>query len=403
MTSICLIIYNNGIKGAKKTVKKASCIEKNLDTLTNRIKKVPENFLKFVDTEKLKSKDYIVTWLGREDSLSKNSLNFYMFKKFQENKNGDNRYDYFELNENLNKMYSLEQQLESYEVGVAGIKSFNKNSWIDIARESNGIEGIFEDFDVDLADFRKSLRLRFDIKDRVDYDNFDQYDYFQQLFSSIEKVKKDENLLVVKGKTKEHKISIELARHYIAFKYAFECANFYKWHQDKFNAQAFKEIIKNVSSLLSGSKDVPYRNIQVYVNLGEYNKARWIPEKPEKILDRIDNLANWVVKENRLNPLEKAAVTQAEFIRIHPYMDGNGRVSRVLTNFVLMYNGLSTVSVRYKDTRERYFDCLNKAIEEHDCTDLVNLFYNAEMESSNNVSKCYRYLLDRQAKNEITK
>ena len=203
-------------------MKKASCIEKNLDTLTNRIKKVPENFLKFVDTEKLKSKDYIVTWLGREDSLSKNSLNFYMFKRFQENEKGDNRYDYFELNENLNKMYSLEQQLESYEVGVAGIKSFNKNSWIDIARESNGIEGIFEDFDVDLADFRKSLRLRFDIKDKVDYDNFDQYDYFQQLFSSIEKVKKDENLLVVKGKTKEHKISIELARHYIAFKYAFK-------------------------------------------------------------------------------------------------------------------------------------------------------------------------------------
>lgn len=374
-------------------MKKASCIEKNLDTLKRRLEKVPENFKEFVDFDKLFSNDYTVTWLGREEKTAKKALNFYMFKKFDTEKN--ERYDYSELNENLNKMYLFEQKLESANIGASGIRSFNKLTWIDIAKQSNEIEGIFEDFDIGLEDFRAKLRFKFDISDKVDYENFDQYNYYKELFCSIEKITQDESLLVIKGKTKEHKVSLELARHYIAFKYAFECANFYKNHQDKFNAVAFKEIIKNVSSLLSGSKDVPYRNIQVYVNLADYDKAKWLPEKPEKILDRIDELAHWIEKENRLNPIEKAAVTQAEFIRIHPYMDGNGRVSRILTNFVLMYNGLSTVSVRHKETREKYFDCLNKAIEERDCTDLVNLFYNAEIESSNNVSNCYNCLLNK--------
>lgn len=401
MTSICLINYNNSIKRTKKTVKKASCIEKNLDTLKRRLEKVPENFKEYIDLKKLFSNDYSITWLGREVKTEKKALNLYMFKKYDTKE--VERYDYSQLNANLNKMCLLEQKLEEKNVGASGIRSFNRITWVDIAKESNEIEGIFEDFDIGLEDFRAKLRFKFDISDKVDYENFDQYMYYQELFHSIEKISQDESLLVIKGKTKEHKVSIELARHYIAFKYAFECANFYKFYQDKFNARAFKEIIKNVSSLLSGRKDVPYRSIQVYVNLADYDKARWLPEKPEKILDRIDALANWIEKENRLNPIEKAAVTQAEFIRIHPYMDGNGRVSRVLTNFVLMYNGLSTVSVRHKETRDEYFDCLNKAIEERDCTDLVNLFYNAEMESSQNVSKCYNYLLERQNKNEKTK
>ncbi len=374
-------------------MKKASCIEKNLDTLKRRLEKVPDNFKEFVDSDKLYSNDYTITWLGREEKAEKKALNFYMFKKYHTEE--IERVGYSQLNENLNKMYRLEQQLESKNVGASGIRSFNRITWIDLAKQSNEIEGIFEDFDIGLEDFRAELRFKFDISDKVDYEKFNQYDYYKELFQSIEKISKKESLLVVKGNTKKHKVSLELARHYIAFKYAFECANFYKNHQEKFNAQAFKEIIKNVASLLSGSKDVPYRNIQVYVNLADYDKARWLPEKPEKILDRIDYLANWIEKENRLNPIEKAAVTQAEFIRIHPYADGNGRVSRILTNFVLMYNGLSTVSVRHKETREKYFDCLNKSIEERDCTDLVNLFYNAEIESSNNVANCYKRLLNK--------
>lgn len=380
-------------------MKKLSCTNINLTTLKNRLKKVPVNFLEHVDQDKLFSGEYIVTWLGREDKTEQNSFNFYMFQRLQEDKDSV-RYDYCELNENLNQMYNLEKKLESENIGASGIRSFNKLAWIDIAKQSNEIEGIFEDFDIGLADFRAKLRVKFDVNENVDYKTFNQYDYYLELFRSIEKIEKDENLFIVKGKSKEHKVSKELARHYIAYKYAFECANYYKQNQEKFTAQAFKELIRNITSLLAGRKGVVYRNTQVYVHLAEYNKAKWVPEKPEKIIDRIDNLAIWVEKENRLNPIEKAAVTQAEFIRIHPYMDGNGRVSRILANFVLMYNGLSTVSVRYKDTKEQYFDSLNKAIEERDCTDLVNLFYNAEIESSNNVSKCYEYICNKTFSNK---
>lgn len=44
-------------------------------------------------------------------------------------------------------------------------------------------------------------------------------------------------------------------------------------------------------------------------------------------------------KKDSLNPIEYAAWTHAEFVRIHPFIDGNGRTSRLLMNYQLMYAG----------------------------------------------------------------
>ena len=57
------------------------------------------------------------------------------------------------------------------------------------------------------------------------------------------------------------------------------------------------------------------------------------------------------------NAVEFAAWTHAEFVKIHPYVDGNGRTSRMIMNYQLMANGFLPVSIA-KENRLEYFEVL---------------------------------------------
>lgn len=61
-----------------------------------------------------------------------------------------------------------------------------------------------------------------------------------------------------------------------------------------------------------------------------------------------------------LNPIELAAWTHAEFVRIHPFVDGNGRTSRLLMNYQLLSQGFLPVSIEKEDRLEYY-----NALEEY--------------------------------------
>lgn len=60
---------------------------------------------------------------------------------------------------------------------------------------------------------------------------------------------------------------------------------------------------------------------------------------------------------NELNQIELAAWTHAEFVRIHPFPDRNGRTSRLLMNYQLMASGFPAISIP-KENRLEYFNTL---------------------------------------------
>ena len=62
-------------------------------------------------------------------------------------------------------------------------------------------------------------------------------------------------------------------------------------------------------------------------------------------------------KEKELNPIELAAWSHAEFVRIHPFIDGNGRTSRLIMNYQLMINGYLPISIS-KEERLSYYNAL---------------------------------------------
>lgn len=69
-------------------------------------------------------------------------------------------------------------------------------------------------------------------------------------------------------------------------------------------------------------------------------------------------MADYDTKKPTFNPIELASYVHAEFVRIHPFQDGNGRTARLLLNFMLMKAGYQPVIIEAKD-RPIYYESLN--------------------------------------------
>lgn len=82
---------------------------------------------------------------------------------------------------------------------------------------------------------------------------------------------------------------------------------------------------------------------------------------PYKVGTAMNNLVHAIATNPaRYNPLELAAFAHHELVKIHPFVDGNGRVARLMCNLILMRHGYPPVIIRVKD-RNKYFVCLEKA------------------------------------------
>jgi len=66
------------------------------------------------------------------------------------------------------------------------------------------------------------------------------------------------------------------------------------------------------------------------------------------------------IKQLKLNSIKKAAFIQHELVRIHPFLDGNGRVARLITNLYLMQIGHPPIVLK-KEERRKYYQVLQKA------------------------------------------
>jgi Fic family protein len=76
---------------------------------------------------------------------------------------------------------------------------------------------------------------------------------------------------------------------------------------------------------------------------------------PQETPAMITSLVTWFNEQDRLgkmHPLELATLFHFRFIRIHPFEDGNGRISRLLTNYILLRNGYPIVIVESEKKRD---------------------------------------------------
>lgn len=104
-----------------------------------------------------------------------------------------------------------------------------------------------------------------------------------------------------------------------------------------------------------------------------------IPELMEKL---ILNYKSW----NQYHPIIQATLLHGELVKIHPFIDGNGRTSRLLMNLVLMKKGYNPVIIK-KEDRLKYYDYLDKAHITGNYTDFIKLITKLEIESLNKYLK----------------
>lgn len=70
---------------------------------------------------------------------------------------------------------------------------------------------------------------------------------------------------------------------------------------------------------------------------------------------------SWYNKnKNKLHPVELAALVHYKFVSIHPFGDGNGRISRLLMNFILKKHGFPMLDISYKN-RDSYYNALERS------------------------------------------
>ena len=82
-------------------------------------------------------------------------------------------------------------------------------------------------------------------------------------------------------------------------------------------------------------------------------------------------------KASTFDPISLAAWTHAEFVKIHPFTDGNGRTSRLIMNYQLMSAGFLPVSIP-KENRLPYFESLEAYAVNDDLTPFTKMV--AELE-----------------------
>ncbi|WP_419539569.1 Fic family protein [Paraburkholderia bengalensis] len=72
------------------------------------------------------------------------------------------------------------------------------------------------------------------------------------------------------------------------------------------------------------------------------------------------SLVDWHNQAQALPPIARAAELHTRFVKIHPFVDGNGRTARLLLNFELMKAGYPPAIIR-KEDRLGYYDSLDEA------------------------------------------
>ena len=99
-----------------------------------------------------------------------------------------------------------------------------------------------------------------------------------------------------------------------------------------------------------------YRDRQVFITGSKYPVC-----KPERIAGEMEALFTWAASErDKYHPVEFAAQLHKRFVFIHPFIDGNGRLSRLLMNTALIQDGYM-LAVIPPVLRQEYISLLERA------------------------------------------
>jgi Fic family protein/DNA-binding XRE family transcriptional regulator len=113
-------------------------------------------------------------------------------------------------------------------------------------------------------------------------------------------------------------------------------------------------ILKGIDAKNAGK----YRDVQVMIK-----GSRHLPPQPYIIKKQMEDLFFWYqAHKNELHPIILAAELSERLVTIHPFIDGNGRTSRLIMNLILLKNGYVIANIKGDiENRMNYYNALENA------------------------------------------
>ena len=133
-----------------------------------------------------------------------------------------------------------------------------------------------------------------------------------------------------------------------------------------------------------------YRTIPVHI-INSKGETVFTPPPVNSVKGEMENLVEWMDQEEDLNPVIAAGIIHYEFVRIHPFTDGNGRTGRVIAALYLHIrkfdvDRLFTLDEYYDKNRPSYYAALNTVNHEtQDLTEWLSYFLEGFKHSINEI------------------
>jgi len=135
-----------------------------------------------------------------------------------------------------------------------------------------------------------------------------------------------------------------------------------------------REIHETLLSKGRGSTKQPgeFRRSQNWIGGTRPGNALFVPPPPERVLDLMGELETFIHADTpELPALVKAGLVHVQFETIHPFLDGNGRLGRLLITFLLCTQNILKepilyLSLYFKTHRQHYYDLLQRVRQDGD-------------------------------------
>jgi len=148
-----------------------------------------------------------------------------------------------------------------------------------------------------------------------------------------------------------------------------------------------------------GSEKQPgtIRTSQNWIGGTRPGNARFVPPPPEAVPDALAALERWIHSDDPLPPLVKAGLAHVQFETIHPFLDGNGRIGRLLITLLvehweLLSSPLLYLSLGFKRRRQEYYQRLGAVRQNGDWEGWTSFFLECVNESANDGVKTAKRL-----------
>lgn len=133
--------------------------------------------------------------------------------------------------------------------------------------------------------------------------------------------------------------------------------------------------------------------------------ARYIPPNPEDMINAMSDLEKYMNEEDKLDNLIRAALIHYQFETIHPFLDGNGRIGRLLITLFLMEKQVLTTPALYisyylKKNRVEYYDRMTEVRNKGNYEQWIRFFLMAIEESAEDAIQTIDELNTLREKNE---